>query len=170
MKRHIQLFMEFVNVFTFVIKMYWSFLALIPNAISIAYAIVKTPHDELATCYLNKLWTFISLHNSLIVSFGKFVLLAFLIMYCRMQTRSEFVHFLLQSNNCCSWMCWKHLCTNLHVFPMTAYVCCTYFNNCNFWIYNICIVVPKCWSFKHPFKSKIYFHLILFIGGLHANI
>jgi hypothetical protein len=94
MERHTQLFLEFVNVFAVVIKTYWSSLESIPNVIFMAYDIMKTPHDELATCYLNKLWTYISLHNSWIVSFGEFVLLAFFIMYCRMQTRSEYLYFL----------------------------------------------------------------------------
>jgi hypothetical protein len=45
---------------------------------SVTYAIVKTPYDELSICYItfvyvyNKLFTFISLHNNWIVSLSNF--------------------------------------------------------------------------------------------------
>jgi hypothetical protein len=51
---------------------------------SIAYAFVKTSHDELFICYItfayvyNKLFTFISLHNNWIVSLGNFFVLGIL--------------------------------------------------------------------------------------------
>jgi hypothetical protein len=47
----------------------------------VAYAIVKTPHDELSICYItfayvyNKLFTFISLHNNWIVLLGYFFII-----------------------------------------------------------------------------------------------
>ncbi len=48
---------------------------------SIAYVIMKTPHDELSICCItfayvyNKLFTFISLHNNWIVSLGSFFII-----------------------------------------------------------------------------------------------
>jgi putative flippase GtrA len=50
----------------------------------VAYAFVKTSHDELFICYIifayvyNKLFTFISLHNKWIVSLGNFFVLSIL--------------------------------------------------------------------------------------------
>jgi len=48
---------------------------------SVAYAIVKTLHDELFICYItfayvyDKLFTFISLHNNLIMLLSNFVVI-----------------------------------------------------------------------------------------------
>jgi hypothetical protein len=53
----------------------------------VAYAIVKTPRDELSICYIafkyvyNKLFTFISLHNNWIVSLGNFFVIGICEMY-----------------------------------------------------------------------------------------
>jgi hypothetical protein len=70
------LFMEFCKCVCICVKTYWNFSRSNPNAMFVAYAIVKTPHDELSICYItfayvyNKLFTFISLHNNWIVLLG----------------------------------------------------------------------------------------------------
>jgi hypothetical protein len=44
------LFMEFRKCVRICFKTYWDFWGSNPNAMSFAYAIVKTPHDELSIC------------------------------------------------------------------------------------------------------------------------
>ncbi len=69
---------SFVNVFAFVPKHIEIFRDQNSNAMSIAYVIAKTPHDELSTCCItfayvyNKLFTFISFHNNWIVLLSNF--------------------------------------------------------------------------------------------------
>jgi len=75
------LFMEFCKCVRICVKTYWYSLGSNLNIMSIAYVIVKTPYDELSICYItfayvyNKLFTFISLHNSWIVSLGNFFII-----------------------------------------------------------------------------------------------
>jgi hypothetical protein len=64
------LFVEFRKCFRICVKTYWDFSGSNPNKMSITYAIVKTPYDELSIYYIpfayvyNKLFTFIGLHNN----------------------------------------------------------------------------------------------------------
>ncbi len=58
-------------------------ISLYPNAMSLAYDIVKTPHDKLSICCItfayvyNKLFIFINLHNNWIVLLDNFLSLAY---------------------------------------------------------------------------------------------
>ncbi len=123
------------------------------NAMFVACAIVNTPHDEFSICcitfvYVYNKFTFISLHNNWIVLLGNF----FVIDMCE----SYIVQCKLGVNMFMN-MCWRHFLTQVHSFPMITYVCCSYCTDCNFSTYNICITLPRCWSFSHPFGSRRIF-------------
>lgn len=57
--------------------------------------------------------------------------------------------------------CWKQLVKYLSMVPMLAYVCYWYFNDYNFWIYNICIAIIKCWLLNHLFGLRRMFSSFL---------
>ncbi len=66
---------------------------------SIAYVIVKTPHDELSICCItfayvyNKLFAFITLHNNWIMSLGNFFIIGICEQYiiqCKLGVEVDF--------------------------------------------------------------------------------
>ncbi len=81
------LFMLFLKCICIGDKIYSDFFGSIPNAIFIAYAIAKRPHDELSICcmtfaYLyNKHSTFVNFFNNCIISLGSVLVNGFLKSY-----------------------------------------------------------------------------------------
>jgi len=139
-----------------------------PNVKLVAYAIMKSLQNELYGCYMTfayeykKCFTFMMLISDCLVSVGNYFVVCLL--------ESYIVHF--RSNlDVCIWTniqwllfmktCWRQLVRCLFIVPMIVYVCCWYPNDCNFWTYNICIMVVKCWLLNHPFGSRIMFSSFL---------
>ncbi len=128
------LFMEFPKCVHIFVKTYWDFSRSNSNAMSIAYAIVKTHgHDELSICCItftyvyNKLFTCISLHNNWTMLLSNVFVIGICESYIvQHKLRVDIwiftnILWLLFMN-----MCWNHFLTNIHFFPMIAYVCCSY--------------------------------------------
>ncbi len=106
----------------------------------------------------SKLFIFISLHNNWIVSLSNFLVLGMCESYIVQHKLG--VDMWIFTN--IQWslfmnMCWRYFLTHVHFFPMIAYVCCSYPNDCNFSTYNICITLLRCWSFSHMFGSRRIF-------------
>ncbi len=106
----------------------------------------------------SKLFIFISLHNKWIVSLSNFFVLGICELYIVQYKLGVDIWIFINIQ----WslfmnMCWRHFWTHVHYFPMIAYVCCSYPNDCNFSTYNICITLLRCWSFSYLFGSRKIF-------------
>jgi len=111
----------------------------------------------------SKCFTFMMLISNWMVLFGNFFIVSLFesyIVYWRSSVDAWIwikIQWLLFMKTC--WRQFvKYLCI---LVLMIAYVCCRYPNKCNFWTYNICIAVDKCWSFNHPFGLRKMFSSFL---------
>jgi len=146
-------------------KIYLNFFGSIPNAIFVAYAIVKRLHDELFICcmtlaYLyNNCSAFVNFKNNYMTSLANAFVNGIFDHTLYNVNKVWKCIFWLKSNDYCwwkhvggifEWFCllfpWLCECIIIHIIEIII-----------FSLYNIYIVVPKCWSLSYPFGIRSMF-------------